>query len=658
MFASPASLPALRRFLPLAALLLPRRAQALNGGDAACPAVPTIQQMVGHYAGFAVFHSLTTNHTDLGGPSRNRLFQLTDSANSVVQGVFGNHNDRSLSDSVWSARCNLVKSNNLFWQAYTAKFQIQDDDGNVIDFVTRGIRPTNSHTALVRGSSTQLQNEHDESTVVTRALKSVAQFILGSDIADDSGQNPFAESLDSDNDVDSADSKLNSQSPESVVDIRASNEAAEKALITDSQKCQVSGTIERYNHDLDDGDSGPPLESGSATFQRSPDLIARLTLGAGCKGAGRMISFSFRKFDVSYFRDQQTNVGIFVGLKTLAEMLLLGRQFKKVEAQRALLKTSWVTVAWSILFDAFEAGFFFGRQSLGNDVSLLSSLALVGLLKIVLVAAVEMRWLIVLQRARSTQRRQLEGDHNPLAWVKDMNKFIRWFAVFVVVALFVASRLFESFPEPVVILLCLFLVPQIIYNIYSGTRHPFHTSFILGILICRFVLPYLLWSKTGEELRPTPPVISSFAEEEAWPSWFVSPRIPSMFLDSIFGTLPRRPNSLMLSLIMVILAAQGIYLWLQNAWSPRAGLPPWFCDKFLPLVFDYELDVTRVAAIKQQADPSITMVDCVICMTGVKFADRQCVVTPCEHFFHKECLIKWMDVKLECPTCRRPLPPM
>jgi hypothetical protein len=32
-------------------------------------------------------------------------------------------------------------------------------------------------------------------------------------------------------------------------------------------------------------------------------------------------------------------------------------------------------------------------------------------------------------------------------------------------------------------------------------------------------------------------------------------------------------------------------------------------------------------------------------------------VTPCDHFFHSGCLQRWMDIKMECPTCRRPLPP-
>jgi transmembrane E3 ubiquitin-protein ligase len=32
--------------------------------------------------------------------------------------------------------------------------------------------------------------------------------------------------------------------------------------------------------------------------------------------------------------------------------------------------------------------------------------------------------------------------------------------------------------------------------------------------------------------------------------------------------------------------------------------------------------------------------------------------TPCNHKFHEECLTQWLDVKLECPTCRAVLPPL
>lgn len=51
-------------------------------------------------------------------------------------------------------------------------------------------------------------------------------------------------------------------------------------------------------------------------------------------------------------------------------------------------------------------------------------------------------------------------------------------------------------------------------------------------------------------------------------------------------------------------------------------------------------------------------VDCVICMFPVPLEPPSGrMVTPCDHFFHEECLRRWMSVKLECPTCRRALPP-
>ena len=49
--------------------------------------------------------------------------------------------------------------------------------------------------------------------------------------------------------------------------------------------------------------------------------------------------------------------------------------------------------------------------------------------------------------------------------------------------------------------------------------------------------------------------------------------------------------------------------------------------------------------------------DCVICMAPVDCTNlKERMVTPCNHFFHRECLERWMEVKMECPTCRGGLP--
>ena len=50
-------------------------------------------------------------------------------------------------------------------------------------------------------------------------------------------------------------------------------------------------------------------------------------------------------------------------------------------------------------------------------------------------------------------------------------------------------------------------------------------------------------------------------------------------------------------------------------------------------------------------------IDCVICMSGINvLRSREHMITPCNHIFHGACLEQWMNVKMECPTCRAPLP--
>jgi hypothetical protein len=34
------------------------------------------------------------------------------------------------------------------------------------------------------------------------------------------------------------------------------------------------------------------------------------------------------------------------------------------------------------------------------------------------------------------------------------------------------------------------------------------------------------------------------------------------------------------------------------------------------------------------------------------------MIAPCKHMFHAQCLGKWMEIKMDCPQCRQPLPPI
>ena len=97
----------------------------------------------------------------------------------------------------------------------------------------------------------------------------------------------------------------------------------------------------------------------------------------------------------------------------------------------------------------------------------------------------------------------------------------------------------------------------------------------------------------------------------------------------------------------------------QHALGPRCFIP----DKYLPEVYDYhrtvEEDVLASAGGGDEECGEAGGVDCVICMNAVEAREpRRRMVTPCNHFFHQECLERWMDVKMECPTCRGALPPL
>lgn len=100
-----------------------------------------------------------------------------------------------------------------------------------------------------------------------------------------------------------------------------------------------------------------------------------------------------------------------------------------------------------------------------------------------------------------------------------------------------------------------------------------------------------------------------------------------------------------------------VALLLGQAWfGPRFFIP----SRFLPPKYDY----FRAAAPRKEALPDGDIetgdagAECVICMNPVDVLTPPArMLTPCNHVFHPACLQRWMDVKMECPTCRAVLPP-
>jgi hypothetical protein len=94
----------------------------------------------------------------------------------------------------------------------------------------------------------------------------------------------------------------------------------------------------------------------------------------------------------------------------------------------------------------------------------------------------------------------------------------------------------------------------------------------------------------------------------------------------------------------------GVLL-LQHYRGPRFFVP----RRFRPDKYDYYRRIPL--------QPAAETLDCAICMTAVAGPEAAGaaaaglrVVTPCDHVFHRDCLAQWMDIKMECPVCRRNLP--
>jgi hypothetical protein len=183
-------------------------------------------------------------------------------------------------------------------------------------------------------------------------------------------------------------------------------------------------------------------------------------------------------------------------------------------------------------------------------------------------------------------------------------------------------------------------IPQIVLNVTTECRKPMNVSYIVGTGVTRMWIIVYVLGYSGN------------------------------FLKVAFPKLNTHPT---LAFCMVVWQAMQVgVLVAQNKYGARFMIP----ERFLPPKFDYERDVpssmsggsgdgggmggATIVALPSddiESGPSaVEELECVICYDAVEVTMRDYMLAPCEHIFHKDCLMKWMDVKMECPVCRGPLP--
>ncbi|XP_027903547.1 transmembrane E3 ubiquitin-protein ligase FLY2-like [Vigna unguiculata] len=337
--------------------------------------------------------------------------------------------------------------------------------------------------------------------------------------------------------------------------------------------------------------------------------------------------------NIEVYYNKAVNYTLMVTFISFLQVLLLIRQMEHSNTQSGAAKVSILTIGQQAIVDAYlclihlTAGILvclkilvsleyiiaFEACLMNNCCyllptchaeSLFNAFATAAFFKFVVFSIFEMRYLLAIWKAS----RPLSNGEGWEAMRRELSVlYSRFYGILLGGILLMYE--FLNHLRLILLLVYSFWIPQIITNVVRDSRKPLHPHYILGITVTRLAIPLYIFGCPNNFLRIEPDH-----------SWCVC--------------------------LAIFVGLQAAILLLQHYFGSM-----WFIPRqFLPEKYCYYRRFT------QDTNHST---DCVICMTAIDLSPRSndCMVTPCDHFFHSGCLQRWMDIKMECPTCRRPLPP-
>ncbi|KAG5188182.1 hypothetical protein JKP88DRAFT_206755 [Tribonema minus] len=294
---------------------------------------------------------------------------------------------------------------------------------------------------------------------------------------------------------------------------------------------------------------------------------------------------------------------------------MLFRQLYHSNTQAAAARVSLVCIGMQAVLDALICIAHLLLCAMMQP--LFVALASVAFFKLVNFCIFEMRFLILVYQSRQPQS-FFEGG-----WQSMRNELAVLHGRFYL-ALF--ATLAAVMPI-LVLLLYSFWVPQIVSNILRDTRHSLHPLYLFGISATRLVLPLYFYG------------------------------CPANFLVVVIPHYQMHYEECVLLVLWV--SVQVCVILMQDRFGPHFFIPA----RFLPQKYNYYRPVPsgpqyEAAETSETADLETgTGPECAICYNVVDPSLRTHMVTPCDHCFHTECLQQWINIKMECPTCRSTLPP-
>ena len=357
----------------------------------------------------------------------------------------------------------------------------------------------------------------------------------------------------------------------------------------------------------------------------------------------------------------------------LTQIVLLLRQLLHTQAQSAAIRVSLLCIGWQTVVDALLCLVHI-YLSLAMQ-PLFTAFASVAFFKLLIFCVIEMKYMAIIIQARNASN----GGNS----VELLRRQIAMLHLRFYVALLGSCLGFfysENCRIIYMLLLYSFWVPQIVHNVVTEAKKPMNLYYIYGMSITRLMAPLYMFA------------------------------VQKNFLKEIYPESPT--NVFMCQLLVLWVLMQAGILDAQRRWGARFFIPA----QFLPPKYDYnrpipatvlpsndeirnpseqlqkerEVPKTEVRSLliqktelrsrggvarnrkegkRMKGETGMTAetvtevpknspcIECIICYNDIDTSNRTSyMIAPCNHVFHKDCLVQWMEVKMECPICRHHLP--
>jgi hypothetical protein len=317
-------------------------------------------------------------------------------------------------------------------------------------------------------------------------------------------------------------------------------------------------------------------------------------------------------FLVEYYNQKAVHYALLASVTAIIEIIWLIKQMAYTSTPSTLTKVSLLTIGQQTMIDSYLALLYLTNAVTNEKV--FGAFAVAAFLKFVLFSMFETRYLLAIWKARRPQA--FAGGWT--ATNREISNLYARFYTFLLLG-FVLLWAFSYHLKLVIFVCYSFWIPQIICNIRKDSVRSLLRGYIVVTSIMRLLLPMYFYG---------------------CPHNFVKADTDHVFL----------------LLLLLFVSLQVAILLTQDYYGPRWFLPFTFVryNYFRPLE---ELHNRKFVGHSNNSSQRNYEFECVICMNSVDGTLRNHMVTPCNHVFHRQCLLKWFEFKFECPTCRRELPP-